>query len=160
MTALEHAARDFLAHSRIAVAGVSRSGDIPANIIYRKLREQGYEVFAVNPNADEVEGDRCYPELATVPTPIDGVVIATPPGAALDLVRACADLGVPRVWFHRLFGTGSVDEEAVALAQKTGLSVIPGACPMMFCEPVDVPHRCLRWVQRVTGGAPAPQGFD
>lgn len=160
MNALGRAATDFLAQSRIAVAGVSREGDIPANIIYRKLRDQGYEVFAVNPSADTVEGDRCFPDLAALPGDIDGVVIATPPDAAAGLVRECVDLGIPRVWFHRLFGRGSVDEDAVRLARESGLAVIPGACPMMFCDPVDTAHRCFRWMQRVTGGAPTPHGFS
>lgn len=154
MPTLDEAAHTFLAQKRIAVAGVSRSGDIPANIIYKKLRDAGYTVFAVNPHAETVEGDPCYPALAAIPEGVEAVVIATPPRAATELVQACGDLGIQHVWMHRSFGPGSVDEEAVRLARDLGLTVIPGSCPMMFCEPVDVAHRCMRWVQRVTGGQP------
>lgn len=158
MPTLKAAAQDFLAQKRIAVAGVSRHADVAANLIYTKLRATGYEVFPVNPNADEVEGDRCYPTLAAIPGSVDGVVIATHPSVTARLVRECSALGIKRLWMHRSFGQGSVDAEAVRLCQELGLAVIPGSCPMMFCEPVDVGHRCMRWVLRVSGGQAQPQG--
>lgn len=150
MSPLEAAVNDFLSGQRIAVAGVSRNGDVPANAIFRKLREAGYDVVPVNPNAEEVEGVRCYHDLASLPEPVDGLIVATPPEAGLDLVRECIQLGIPRVWMHRSFGTGSVNDEAVQLAREAGLSVIPGSCPMMWVDPVDPAHKCLRWFLRVT----------
>lgn len=156
MTELQEAIDDFLSQRRIAVAGVSRGGDAPANLIYRKLKGAGYEVFAVNPKTDEVEGDRCYPALADIAGGVDAVVVATHPDIAPDLVRQCAELGIERVWMHRSFGQGSLSEEAVALCREHGLRVIAGACPMMYVQPVDVAHRCMRWVLGVTGGLPKP----
>lgn len=145
------AVRDFLAQKRIVVAGVSRTPSQPANAIYRRLRDAGYEVAAVNPVATEVEGDPCYADLASVPGPVDGVMMATAPDATLEVARACADLGVPRVWMHRSFGDGSVSDEAAELCRSRGMSVIVGGCPMMFVEPVDVFHKCVRWVLGVRG---------
>jgi hypothetical protein len=156
MATLQKTVSDFLAQRRIAVAGVSRSSDAAANLIYRKLRDAGYTVFAVNPKASTVEGDPCYPDLASLPERPDGLVIATPPNAAPALVQACADLGIPRVWMHRSFGTGSVSDEATALGRQLGLTVIPGACPMMFLDPVDGGHTCIRWLLKWTGGLPDP----
>lgn len=160
MTSLEDAVDDFLSQSCVAVAGVSRAGDIPANHIYRKLRDSGYQVFAVNPNAEEVEGDPCYPSLADVPEKIDGVVVATPPSAAGSVVRECRDLGIQRVWMHRSFGQGSVSDEAVEICQEAGIALIPGSCPMMHLEPVDLAHKCFRWFLGFTGKMPSPQGFQ
>ena len=147
-------AKEFLTHRRFVVAGVSREGAQAANHVYRRLRKEGYDVAAVNPATDRVEDDPCYPRLAAVPGPIDVLVIATPPGAAPDLVRECANLGVRRVWMHRSFGTGSVSAEATELARSHGIQVLDGGCPMMFIEPVDLPHRCMRWVLGRTGGLP------
>lgn len=135
----------FLRGRRFAVAGVSRRANQPANAIFRRLKQTGYDVFPVNPLASEVEGTTCYRDIATVPGPLDGVVIVTAPGVAADVVRLCSDCGVPRVWFHRSFGNGSVSEEAVRLCEERGIACIVGGCPMMFCEPVDVAHRCMRW---------------
>lgn len=156
MESLKEATGAFLAEKRIAVVGVSRHANEAANLIYRKLRDSGYEVFPVNPKAEELEGDRCYPDLASIPGGVAAAVIATPPAAARQVVEDCAAAGVRRVWMHRSFGPGSVSDEAVELGRQKGLSVIPGACPMMFLEPVDVGHRCIRWLLRLTGGLPRP----
>jgi predicted CoA-binding protein len=147
---------DFLAQKTIAVAGVSRKEQPQAaNLIYRKLRDAGYHVFPVNPAAERVEGDKCYENLRSLPESPDGVVIVTRPEIADELVKECVDLGIPRVWMHRSIGQGSVSAAAVARGKANGISVIAGGCPMMFCEPVDFPHRCMRWVFGLTGRVPA-----
>ena len=72
MTTMKEAAKAFLSHERIAVVGVSRAQNKAANLIYRKLRTEGYKVFAVNPNTKTVEGDICYPDLKTIPEKPEG----------------------------------------------------------------------------------------
>src|SRR5512144_1894293 len=102
MTAVKQAAAEFLAQKRIAVTGVSRHGkDHGANVVYQRLRERGYDVFAVNPNAEEVEGDRCYHDLRSIPGGVDGVVIATKAERADETMHECAELGITHVWMHR-----------------------------------------------------------
>ncbi len=137
---------DFLAQKRIAVAGVSRTpGSAAANGIYRRLRESGYQVYAVNPNADEVEGDRCYHSLKDIPEKVDGVVIATPASATDQVVHDCADMGISRVWMHNgihSLGT-SVSDSAVEFCQQHNITVIAGACPLMFGKPSDGFHRFM-----------------
>ena len=145
---------EFLSGKRFAVAGVSRDPSQAANAIFRKLRGSGFEVFPVNPNASEVESERCYPNLASVPGVIDGVVIATHPRNALDIVRQCGERGVRRVWFHRAFGKGSVSPDAVHECSPRGIRCIVGGCPLMYCEPVDLAHRCVRWLLRLGGRVP------
>lgn len=154
MDELRAEAAAFLAVRRIAVAGVARDGRNPANLIYRRLREEGYEVVPLNPSADEVEGDPCYASLLAVPGDVEGVVIATPPDATLGIVEDCVAAGVRRVWIHRSFGEGSFCSEAVELCRREAIAVIPGACPMMFLDPVDMGHRCMRWVLKVTKNLP------
>jgi predicted CoA-binding protein len=151
---LKDAAAAFLAQRRIAVAGVSRSKGQAANIVYTTLRKRGYEVYAVNPKAERVEGDVCYPSLGAIPVGVDGVVIATHPDVTTQVVRECVELGIPRVWMHRSFGSGSVSKEAVGLCEEAGIDVIAGGCPMMFLESADVGHRCMRWILGITGGLP------
>lgn len=144
----------FLDGRRFAVAGVSRQPGQPANAIFKKLRDSGFEVFPVNPKAEAVEGVRCFPDVAAVPGPIDGVVVATHPRVALEVVRACAGKGVRRIWFHRSFGAGSVSEEAVRECEARGIACIVGGCPMMYCDPVDPAHRCFRWLLGLSGRVP------
>lgn len=152
---LENEVRAFLANQRVAVAGVSRSdSDAPANLIYRRLRDAAYEVFAVNPSAASVEGDRCFTDLAAIPGGVGAVVVATHPDVTPAVVRQCIDLGVRHVWMHRSFGAGSVADDAVAACREHGVHLIAGGCPMMFLQPVDIGHRCMRWFLGLTGKLP------
>ena len=146
MAALPEAVADFLGGRRVAVAGVSRGSGSAANPVYRKLRDSGYEVFPVNPNASQLEGVTCYPDLASIPGNLDGVVVATHPDVSVDVVRQAAARGIRRVWLHRSLGKGSVSAAAVEECGKSGIACIVGGCPLMYCEPVDLGHRCMRTV--------------
>ncbi len=156
---IKQAADQFLAHRRIAVTGVSRSGgDNAANGIYLRLRERGYEVFAVNPNADTVEGDPCYDGLAAIPGGVEAVIIATSPGRAEATVQECVDLGIDHVWMHRGPAATSVSASAVALGRANGIRVIDGGCPLMFGPTGDGFHACMRAVLTLVGRVPRRVG--
>src|SRR4051794_17369959 len=145
MIPVKQAAAEFLANERIAVTGVSRSPkDHGANVVYKRLRDRGYTVFAVNPNADVVEGDPCYHDLKSVPEGVQGVVIATDPDHAETTMRECVDLGIDRVWMHRGPGSGSVSESATRFGREHGVSVIDGGCPLMFDPTADRGHKFMR----------------
>ena len=148
MTSVPVSVTEFLRGKRIVVAGVSRDPKQTANAVYRKLRDAGYETMPLNPNADEVEGARCFRSLVSVPGEIDGVVAVTHPRIATDLVSQCAERGVKAVWFHRLMGMGSVSAEAVGMCRERGIRCISGGCPLMYVAPVDPGHRCFRWLLR------------
>jgi predicted CoA-binding protein len=155
MPTIKEAAAEFLAHRRVAVTGVSRHPETHgSNVVYKRLRERGYEVFAVNPNADEVEGDRCYHDLRSIPGGVEAVVIGTRPERAEDTVRECADLGIAHVWMHRGPGGGSVSEEAADYGRKHGMTVIDGGCPCMFGPTADFGHKVMRSVFTLTGNVP------
>ncbi len=136
---------DFLRGRRIAVAGVSRGAASAANAVFCKLRDSGYEVFPVNPNASRVEGVECFPDIGSVPGELDGVVVATHRDVSAEIVRQSVARNVPRVWLHRSFGRGSVSEAAVRECASHGIRCIVGGCPLMYCTPVDFGHRCMRW---------------
>ncbi len=145
MTTIKDAATEFLASKRIAVTGVSRSPkDHGANTVFRRLRDRGYEVFAINPNADEVEGVHSYRDLRSVPDGVDAVVIGTRPEVADDTMRECAELGITHVWMHRGPGAGSVSATATDYGRKHGITVIDGGCPCMFDPTADFGHKVMR----------------
>ena len=155
MQRIKDAAAEFLAGKRVAVTGVSREAkDHGSNVVYKRLRERGYEVFAVNPNADEVEGDRCYHHLSEIPGGVDGVVIGTRPERAEGTMHECADLGIEHVWMHRGPGHGSVSEAAADYGREHGIAVIDGGCPCMFGPTADRGHKAMRTVLTLTGNVP------
>jgi predicted CoA-binding protein len=154
---LETKIQDFLAQKRIAVAGVSRdnSHHPVGNLIYDRLKKTGHEVFAVNPQMKTFAGERCYPDLQSIPGGVDGVVIITRPETTERIVHDCTTAGVARVWMHQSIGKGtSVSPAAVAYCQEHGISVIAGACPMMYGDGVDFGHTCMRWVLGLAGKLP------
>jgi len=156
MTTMQEAARDFLSLERIAVAGVSRTKTNAANAIYRKLRSGSCKVYAVNPNAETVEGDTSYANLGSISEKPDGVVIVTKPEVTDEIVRECAEIGITNVWIHNgmhSLGT-SVSKDAVAFCREKGINVIPGGCPMMYVNDVDIGHRFMRWLQQLSGKLP------
>jgi hypothetical protein len=82
-------------------------------------------------------------------------VIATHPEVSADIVRQCGERGTKHVWFHRSFGQGSVSDEALSACKELGIDPIVGGCPLMFCEPVDIVHKCMKWWLQKKGTVPA-----
>ena len=156
MISTKAAALDFLDQKRIAVAGVSAldRGEHGGNIVYQRLRERGYDVFPVNPNADEVEGDPCFDRVTDIPDGVDAVVIATNPNDSTQVMQDCVDAGVTRVWMHRSMGGGSVSADATTLGRSNGVTVIDGGCPLMYGKASDFGHRMMGTVLRITGAVP------
>lgn len=147
MQSMKEAAAAFLANERIAVTGVSRTPKTHgSNNVYKRLRQRGYQVFAVNPNADEVEGDACYQDLKSIPGGVQAVVIGTRPEIAEDTMRECAELGITQVWMHRGPGAGSVSGAATRYGREQGITVIDGGCPLMFPPTADFGHKVMRLI--------------
>ena len=155
MPTIKEAASEFLANKRIAVTGVSRKPENHgSNVVYKRLRERGYQVFAVNPNADEVEGDPSYHNLQSIPGGVDAVVIGTRPEIAEETMRECAALGIKNVWMHRGPGAGSVSEAATGYGRERGITVIDGGCPCMFDPTADLGHKAMRLIFTLNGHVP------
>jgi predicted CoA-binding protein len=155
MATIKEAATEFLAHKRVAVTGVSRTpGSHGSNVVYKRLRERGYEVFAVNPNAEVVEGDRAYHDLSSIPGGVEAVVIGTRPEIAEQTMGECVALGIKHVWMHRGPGAGSVSETATTYGRERGISVIAGGCPCMFGPTADRGHKAMRLLFTLTGNVP------
>jgi len=152
---VKEAAREFLAHKRVAVTGVSRTpANHGANIVYRRLRDRGYEVFAVNPNADTVEGDACHADLKSIPGGVDAVVLGTRPETCEATLRECVELGIGQVWMHCSFGAGSVSKAAAEYGRQHGITVIDGGCPLMFDPTSDPAHKAMRAIGSLNGSVP------
>lgn len=155
MPTMKEAAAEFLAKKRIAVTGVSRSPrEHGGNVVYQRLRARGYQVFAVNPNADRVEGDACYHDLKSIPQGVEAVVIGTSARNADATMRECVELGIGHVWMHRSIGEGSVSEEAARYGREHGIRVIAGGCPLMFGPTSDPGHKVMRFLFTMTGKVP------
>ena len=158
MAKIDNMVQEFLAQKKIAVVGVSDKRDTGCNLNYRKFKENGYQVFAVNPRIDQFEGDPCYPDLMSIPEIPDAVFILTSPKVTEQVVQQCVDLGVKHVWMHCMMGTKpglvgsmtSVSPGAVQMCRDNGIQVIPGSCPNQFLKP-DFGHAMMRVMWRTFG---------
>lgn len=120
--------REFLTFRRFAIVGVSNDPKKYGHIVYHNLKDKGFTVFAVNPNVEQVDGDPCYPNLASLPEPIDGVVLVVPPNVTETIVREVVDLGIPRVWMQ----PGAESQEAIHFLQTRNIGVVHDACIMQM----------------------------
>lgn len=141
---------EFVALNKIAVVGVSRNPDKFGNAIYRELKQRGKTVYAVNPSADMIEGDRCYAGLGALPEKPDGVLIVVTPEASLDVIRDTAKEGIPYVWLQQ--GANSLKGEQ--LCRDLGLKLISGECIFMHNQPVKSIHKFHRTLRKIFGGLP------
>jgi predicted CoA-binding protein len=155
MQKIAEAATEFLDHKRVAVTGVSRNPKgHGSNVVFNRLRDRGYEVFPVNPNAEQVEGARCYADLGSIPDGVEAVVIGTRPEVAEETMHECAALGIKHVWMHRGPGAGSVSKAATEYGRQQGIAVIDGGCPCMFAPTADMGHRAMRVFLTMSGNVP------
>jgi uncharacterized protein len=144
---MDQAIQDFTSGKRIAVVGVSRSGKGFGNIAYKELAGRGYQVFAVNPGLEEIEGAPCYPDLAPLAGQVDGVLVVVPSQAGATVLRQAAQLGICNVWLQ----AGAESPELVALGQELRLNVVSGKCILMYATPVRGFHGWHRGFARLMG---------
>jgi predicted CoA-binding protein len=149
------AIQEFLRHPRFAVVGVSRNVKDFSRLLFRELREKGFEPVPVNPAAREIDGQRCFARLAEIDPPVQAALLMTPAEQSAALVGECAVAGIGQVWLYRAAGRGAVSEEAVRLAGERGITVISGECPLMFLPGAGLVHRVHGWFKRLTGSYPA-----
>jgi predicted CoA-binding protein len=158
MKTIEQLVQDFLAQKRIAVVGVSDRRETGCGLNYRKFKENGYTVYAVNPRLSTFDGAPCYPDLQSIPEKPDAVFMLTSPKVSEAIVQQCVDLGIKHVWMHCQMGTKpglsasttSVSPAAVELCRVNGIAVIPGSCPAQFIRP-DFSHDLMRRLWKLFG---------
>jgi uncharacterized protein len=141
---------DFLAQPTLALVGLSRDGQAFSRRAYTNLKEKGYRVYPVNPNAEMIEGDRCYPSVAALPEEVGGALFFTPPAETEQAVRAAAAAGVKRIWLQ----PGAESTTALLACTENNLSVVSGECILMFAEPTALPHKLHRWFRGLGGQLP------
>jgi predicted CoA-binding protein len=158
MSKIDTLVQEFLAQEKIAVVGVSDKRETGCNLGYRKFKEAGNTVYAVNPRLTAFENAPCYPDLRSIPEKPDAVFILANPKVTEQIVEQCVDLGIKHIWMHCLMGTKpglgasstSVSQDAVRMCHENGITVIPGSCPNQFLKP-DFGHRLMRMTMRTLG---------
>jgi predicted CoA-binding protein len=147
---------DFLALRRLAVVGVSRDAKHFSHVLWQELRQRRYEAIPVNPNATEIDGQRCYARVQEIAPPVEGVLVMTPAAVSAQVVRDCVEAGIHNVWLHKGAGggPGAVDAAAVELCREHGIALVAGQCPYMFLPGTPFFHEIHGFFRKLTGGYP------
>jgi predicted CoA-binding protein len=140
----------FLEAKNIAVVGVSRKKSKFGNVIYRELKKKGINTFGVNPNLENIEGDKCFSNLKVLQGKVNAVVGVVSPSQTLEVVKEANKIGVKNFWMQQ----GSESKEAIKFCIDNGINVIHNQCILMFAEPVKSIHSFHRWVWKVLGKLP------
>ena len=136
----------FWGNERIAFVGDAAGRGFPT-LSYREARGIGKKVFAVDPSTREVAGDPVWPDLASLPEPVEAVVLEVAPEDTARWVERAADAGIRKVWIHM----GRETPEALALAEQRGLEVVHGTCAVMYVKPGFSYHTLHKWVNQLAG---------
>ena len=142
--------QDFLNQKTLAVIGVSRSPKKFSRTVFDALKKKGYIVFAVNPNAEMIEEDACYKDIASLPKKVDGIIIVTKPKETIAVVKQALDAGIMKIWMQK----GTESQEAILFCRKNGMSVIEQQCIFMFLQPNAFPHNIHRFILNMLGKLP------
>ena len=147
--------QDFLALHRLAVVGVSRNPTDFTRLLFRELRQRGYDAVPVNPSAGEIDGIPCHASVQEVDPPVEAALLLTKPDITERVVRDCAKAGVREVWMYRAIGHGAVSPSATAFCAQNGIHVVEGECPFMFLPQGAWIHRFHGACRKFFGAYPA-----
>ena len=116
---------DFLSEGPYAVVGASTNRDKYGNKVFRAYQQSGRDAWPINPRAEEVEGEKAFPDLGSLPSAPRAVSIITPPKITEQVVEEAAKAGAKFVWMQ----PGAESDAAVEKAKEKGLQVIAdGSC--------------------------------
>jgi predicted CoA-binding protein len=139
--------QDFINGKRIAIVGVSRGGKKFGNSILTELKQRGYQMFVVHPEAKEIQGERCYPNLQALKGQVDGVLISVPPKHATQVLRDAVEAGFKNIWLQQ----GAESPEVLAAAKELGINPVMKKCILMYAPPVTSLHSFHRFFAQIFG---------
>ena len=144
---MDQAVQDFIDGNRIALVGMSRSGKKFGNMASKELKERGYQVYPVHPEAEQIDGERCYSSLASIEGGVDGVLVVVPPERSGQVLKDAADAGIRNVWLQQ----GAESPEVWALGDELDLNLVSKKCILMYAEPVGSVHGVHRFFVKLFG---------
>lgn len=133
-----------------ALAGVSRNEQKFSTQVFMKLKESGFQVLPVNPNVDELLGEKSFRSVNDLPQTVSHLFIVTPKPETDKVLQEAIDKGIKNVWIQQMSQT----EQSEKLAQENDINLINGECIFMFTEPVKGIHKFHRAIKKFFGALP------
>ncbi len=140
----------FLAPKKIAMAGVSSNQKKFGYIIFKELREKGFDICPVNPKVEAIDGVKCYKSVSDIPDDYEKLFLATPKDVTDSIIKDAAKKGIKHIWIQQMANT----KESSTLANDLGIELIEKECIFMFAEPVTSIHKFHRFIWKFFGKLP------
>lgn len=140
----------FLAPRKIAVAGASRNVKKFGGVIFKELREKGFVLYPVNPNAEEIQGVKCYKTVEDLPDDVEHLLIVTQKNETESVAKSAVKKGIKMIWIQQKSDT----QEAINIIEEAGIPLIYKKCILMFADPVKSIHAFHRFFVKTFGGYP------
>jgi len=140
----------FLAPRKLAVAGVSRNPKKFGGYVFSELKQKGFHLYPVNPNAEEIQGVKCYKTVAELPADVTHLLIVTPKTETASVTETVVKKGIKMVWIQQTSET----PEALKMLEEAQVPTISKKCIMMFAGPVKGGHAFHRFFAKAFGGYP------
>ena len=144
---------DFLNSKKLAIAGVSRDQKKFGYLVFKDLKNKGYDVCPVNPNAEVIDDIKCYKNLSEIPGDYRNLLIVTPENKTMQVVMDAYNKGIKKIWIQQK----SENREILIYAKEKGLNLIYKRCIFMFTEPVTGGHKFHRTINKIFGNYPKLQ---
>lgn len=150
MKATKKLIQTFLDSKKIAVAGVSRNEKKFGQAAFRELEKRGYDVYPVNPNAEDILGKKCYTSVSELPSEINSLLVITPKTQTLGVLKDAVSRGIKNIWIQQI----SENPETIEYIKANNLNPVIKQCILMHAEPVKGFHKFHRMIYRIFGVLP------
>lgn len=140
----------FFEQKKVAIVGVSRDKKKFGYLLYNSLIKNGYDVCPVNPNAEEIDGNKCYPSVKDVPLDYSKIILATPKEQTINVVKDAFEKKIDQLWIQQ----HSESKETMAFVEENNMDVIYNKCVFMFADPVVGGHKFHRNILKLFGRLP------
>jgi len=147
MKATKSSIDSFLSSRKVAVAGVSRNPKKFGHLVFLKLKEKGFEVYPINPDADIIAGVPCFRSVGALPLNVHCLLIITPKKQTRNLVAEAIAKGIDNIWIQQMSET----PEAIEVAGAHPVNLITKECILMHVDPVEGVHKVHRSIRRFFG---------
>jgi predicted CoA-binding protein len=140
---------EFLESQPIALVGVSRNPKKFGYAAFKELKEKGMKIIPVNPLADEIMGEKSYPNVNVLPPEVQGIIVFTKKDKTANVIREAKEKGIKQIWIQQMADT----KEAIDELKDSNINYITGECILMHYKPHSI-HKFHGRIKKFFGRFP------
>lgn len=140
---------EFIDSQPIALVGVSRNPKKFGYTAFKELKDKGMKIIPVNPNADEIMGEKSYSSVKMLPPEVQSIIVFTKKDQTAAVIRDAKEKGIKKIWIQQMADS----KEALAELKDSGINYITGECILMHYKPHSI-HKFHGSLKKLFGRYP------